>query len=73
LNDLGYEPLPQDAATLRLRNCPFRTVADVAPSLVCGMNCELVSGLIEGLGMDSARVKLDPAPPNCCLTVAVPR
>jgi len=73
LTDLGYEPSPQDEATLRLRNCPFRTVADVAPSLVCGMNCELVSGLIEGLGMDRARVKLDPAPPNCCLTVAVPR
>lgn len=73
LDDLGYEPAPEDPATLRLRNCPFRTVADVAPSLVCGMNCELVSGLIEGLGMDGARVTLDPAPPNCCLTVAVPQ
>lgn len=73
LTDLGYEPAPEDAAKVRLRNCPFRAVADVAPDLVCGMNCELVSGLVEGLGMDPARVTLDPAPPSCCLTVAVPR
>jgi predicted ArsR family transcriptional regulator len=73
LTDLGYEPAPEEAATLRLRNCPFRSVANVAPDLVCGMNCELVSGLVEGLGMDEARVALDPKPPNCCVTVAVPR
>ena len=73
LADLGYEPAPEDAARLRLRNCPFRTVAEVAPDLVCGMNCELVAGLMEGLGMDPARVTLDPAPPSCCLTVAVPQ
>src|SRR4051794_17663297 len=34
LTDLGYEPAPEDAARLRLRNCPFRAVADVAPDLV---------------------------------------
>ena len=73
LTDLGYEPAPEDAAKLRLRNCPFRAVVDVAPDLVCGMNCELVAGLLEGLGLDRGRVALDPAPPNCCLTVAVPR
>jgi predicted ArsR family transcriptional regulator len=73
LTDLGYEPAPENPDRVRLRNCPFRAVADVAPELVCGMNCELVGGLIEGLGLDSARVALDPAPPSCCLTVAVPR
>ena len=73
LSDLGYEPAAEDAARLRLRNCPFRAVADVAPALVCGMNCELVAGMVEGLGLDRGRVALDPSPPNCCLTVAVPR
>lgn len=73
LNDLGYEPNPTDDATVRLRNCPFRTVADVAPDLVCGMNCELVAGLLVGLGLDRGRVALEPDPPNCCLTVALPR
>jgi predicted ArsR family transcriptional regulator len=72
LTDLGYEPSAQDESRLRLRNCPFRSAAEVAPELVCGMNLELVAGLLEGLGLDRARVSLDPAPPNCCLTVATP-
>jgi predicted ArsR family transcriptional regulator len=73
LSDLGSEPAPETTERLRLRNCPFRAVADIAPDLVCRMNCELVGGLLEGLGLDRGRVSLDPAPPNCCLTVAVPR
>jgi predicted ArsR family transcriptional regulator len=73
LTDLGYEPSLETADRLRLRNCPFRKVADVAPAVVCGMNCELVAGLLEGLGLDRGRVALEPAPPDCCLTVAVPR
>jgi predicted ArsR family transcriptional regulator len=73
LTDLGYEPSLETADRLRLRNCPFRKVADVAPALVCGMNCELVAGLLEGIGLDRARVALEPAPPECCLTVAVPK
>jgi len=73
LTDLGYEPAEVERDTLRLHNCPFRAVADVAPELVCGMNCELVGGLLEGLGLDRNRVALAPSPPDCCLTVAVPR
>jgi predicted ArsR family transcriptional regulator len=73
LTDLGYEPTPEDSQRLRLRNCPFRSAAAVAPELVCGMNHALVGGLVEGLGLDRTRVVLDPAPPNCCLTVAIPR
>jgi predicted ArsR family transcriptional regulator len=73
LTQLGYEPGPESADRLRLRNCPFHTVADVAPELVCGMNCELVAGLLEGLGLDAARASLDPDPPNCCVSVAVPK
>jgi predicted ArsR family transcriptional regulator len=77
LTDLGYEPVADEAARstapVRLRNCPFRVVADVAPELICGMNHELVSGLVDGLGLDRAVVALDPLPPNCCVTVAFPR
>jgi predicted ArsR family transcriptional regulator len=69
---LGYEPSPATAPSVRLRTCPFRSAAEVAPDLVCGMNCELVSGLLEGLGLDPAAAQLDPAPPECCVTVAVP-
>jgi predicted ArsR family transcriptional regulator len=77
LTDLGYEPAADERATdkapMRLRNCPFRALADVAPDLICGMNHELVSGLFDGLGLDLAVVALDPLPPNCCVTVAFPR
>jgi predicted ArsR family transcriptional regulator len=73
LNDLGYEPGPEDPSTVRLCNCPFRSVADIAPDLICGMNHQLVRGLLDGLGLDAAGAVLAPAPPNCCLTVAVPQ
>ena len=71
LTALGYEPSATTAGTVRLRNCPFRSAAQVAPGLVCGMNCELVAGLLDGLGLDPAAATLDPAPPQCCVTVAV--
>lgn len=73
LVDLGYEPGAESADAVRLRNCPFRAVAEVAPDLVCGMNHDLVCGLLDGLGLDPARATLAPDPPNCCVTVAVPR
>src|SRR4051812_2089103 len=42
LADLGYEPAHAGDRCLRLRNCPFRGVVDVAPPLVCQVNDELV-------------------------------
>lgn len=71
LHDLGYEPARSDDRCVRLRNCPFRSVVDVAPGLVCGVNDELVSGMLDGLGGHrSVTAALDGAPPDCCVTVA---
>jgi predicted ArsR family transcriptional regulator len=70
LADLGYEPVA-DGGGVRLRNCPFRAVAETAPELVCGMNRELVAGIFDGLGID-AGVALAPCPPDCCVKVTVP-
>lgn len=64
LADLDYEPGAGQAPTMRLRNCPFRAVAEAAPDLVCGMNRELICGLVEGLGIPSARVDLDASRPT---------
>jgi predicted ArsR family transcriptional regulator len=50
LTDLGYEPGRDGQACLRLHNCPFHAVVDVAPQLVCGVNDAFVSGILEGLG-----------------------
>jgi predicted ArsR family transcriptional regulator len=69
---LGYEPVRDDSPTIRLRNCPFRSAADVATDLVCGMSCELVAGLLEGLDLDPSLAVLSPAPPDCCVTVTSP-
>ena len=71
LADLGYEPVRSDDRCVRLRNCPFRAVVDVAPGLVCGVNDELVTGMLEGLGGHrSVTAALDGTPPDCCVTVA---
>src|SRR5437763_1859696 len=67
LTDLGYELVLEDGPRIRLRNCPFRAVADISPELVCGMNRELVAGLLEGMGLDDASVALGGAPGDCCV------
>jgi predicted ArsR family transcriptional regulator len=72
LDDLGYEPVDEGVPAVRLRNCPFRAVADIAPELVCGMNRELVAGIIAGAGVDG-----DAQPggesPDCCVIAVLSR
>ncbi|MEU4822517.1 helix-turn-helix domain-containing protein [Actinomadura sp. NPDC023710] len=64
----GYEPvLDDDGAVLRMRNCPFHTVAEQFPPLVCGMNLALLEGLVEG---SRVRVRMDPRPGWCCVAAA---
>lgn len=71
LTDLGYEP-SRDGGCLRLRNCPFHAVVDVAPALVCGLNDALIGGILTGLdGNNSVTAALDGEPPDCCVTVAL--
>nr|BFE80011.1 hypothetical protein GCM10020093_026120 [Planobispora longispora] len=57
----GYEPYEEEGR-LRLRNCPFHVLAEQHPLLVCSMNLSLCQGLLEGLGQDPARARLDPRP-----------
>lgn len=71
LGDLGYEPERATDRCLRLRNCPFHAVVDVAPELVCGMNGEFICGLLDGMrGHGSVTAALDGPAPDCCVTVA---
>ena len=70
LTELGYEPERQGSC-VRLRNCPFHAIVDVAPALVCGLNDALISGLLEGMEGDaSVTAALDGVRPDCCVTVA---
>lgn len=67
LSEYGFEPYREDAETISLRNCPFHTLADQAPELVCGLNREFIDGLLRGLGNDSVEAALLPTPGRCCV------
>jgi predicted ArsR family transcriptional regulator len=69
LTRCGFEPVSADAVT-RLRNCPFHPIAAGSPQLVCGMNRELIAGVVEGLGADEyLEAVLAPEPGWCCVEV----
>src|SRR4051794_18649174 len=71
LADLGYEPKSDGEGCIRLRNCPFHAVVDVAGELVCGVNEDFVAGVLTGLdGHASVTAALDGVQPDCCVTVA---
>jgi len=68
LEGLGYEPIPEDGGIV-LRNCPFHALAQQSTSLVCGMNVELVGGILTGLGASGVAAELAPRPGRCCVVV----
>jgi predicted ArsR family transcriptional regulator len=74
LEDEGFEPEPDgdQSAGLRLRNCPFDSLAKEHTDLMCGMNHALVRGLVEGLRIDDLDAVLDPAPGSRCCVRLVP-
>ena len=67
----GYEPRIQDDRVV-LANCPFHALSQQHKDLVCGMNVELISALMDELGQNDADVRLDPAEGRCCVTFAAP-
>lgn len=63
----GYEPQLRDRDIV-LRNCPFHVLAEQHRTLVCGMNLELLSGVIEGVGgEDLVSARLAPEAGSCCV------
>jgi predicted ArsR family transcriptional regulator len=69
LRDRGYEPFEDVPGTLRLRNCPFEGVAARYPDVVCGLNLELVNGIVDGLETHSAQAMLEPRDGVCCVAI----
>jgi predicted ArsR family transcriptional regulator len=63
----GYEPrVGPDGITLA--NCPFDSLAATHTRLVCGMNRNLVNGLLEALeSTDDMHARLAPAAGRCCV------
>ncbi len=65
----GYEPRTSDAG-ITLANCPFHSLSQDYTDLVCGMNLDLIDGLIHSVGKSTLRAVLTPAPNRCCVTLA---
>lgn len=72
LEEQGYEPeiSREGSVEVRLRNCPFHGLLDTDRALVCSLNCELVAGILDGLGVEVLEAHLMPRPDHCCVTVA---
>jgi predicted ArsR family transcriptional regulator len=70
LRDHGFEPWQDESGTVRLRNCPFHSLAAVHPDMVCGMNLALMRGLVEGLDADALNPELNPPQGRCCVVLA---
>ena len=66
LSSCGYEPYTEDGA-VRFHSCPFHALAEQSRELVCGLNRELVRGIVTGLGNDTLNVSLAPRPDECCV------
>jgi predicted ArsR family transcriptional regulator len=69
LREYGFEPVLINDE-IRLRNCPFDTVAKDHKALVCGMNLSMAEGLVVGLAAEGITARLDPVPGNCCVALA---
>ncbi len=67
----GYEPQVGPDGVIALANCPFHRLAEQHRSLVCGMNQDFLSGLLEGMGPDAdLTARLEPEPGWCCVRIS---
>ncbi len=69
----GFEPLRIASDEIALRNCPFRTLAQQAPDLVCEMNRAYLEGLLRGLGSTKVEAVLTRRPDACCVSLRADR
>ncbi|MGH2632074.1 MAG: helix-turn-helix transcriptional regulator, partial [Tepidiformaceae bacterium] len=69
LTERGYEPRVDSDGCITLANCPFHSLAQDYTELVCGMNLDLLKGLIEGLKSSELEARLEPAPGRCCVVI----
>lgn len=69
LSRYGFEP-SEEGDEVRLRNCPFHSLARDHRALACGMNLALIQGLVTGLGAAALSARLDPRPDGCCVVLA---
>jgi predicted ArsR family transcriptional regulator len=64
----GYEPR-REPGRLALLNCPFHHLAETYTQLMCGINVDLINGLLAEVEPDGPCARLTPQPGRCCVTV----
>lgn len=69
LCEFGYEPAVTGEGDIELRNCPFERLARQYTEEVCGLNLQLIRGMLEATGEPSQRAALTPSERRCCVTV----
>ena len=69
LCECGYEPERTADGQIELRNCPFDRLARQCTDLVCGLNLQLIQGMLEGAGQPPQRAVLAPREGRCCVVV----
>ena len=66
----GYQPRLGERDEIALANCPFHRLAEEHRTLVCGMNLDLLRGVIDGLApTDRLAARLAPEPGSCCVRI----
>jgi predicted ArsR family transcriptional regulator len=66
LGEHGFEPRVQDDG-ISLANCPFHTLAREHTELVCGMNLQLLRGVLDGIPSSGLVARLLPMAGACCV------
>lgn len=66
LERYGFEPRHEEGAIV-LGNCPFHALAREYTQTVCGMNLNLLRGVLHGLGECGYTACLSPSPGRCCV------
>ncbi len=68
LESSGYEPRCESGGVV-LANCPFHSLAHDYTELACGMNLDLMTGLLARVPGARFDAKLDPGADRCCVTL----
>jgi hypothetical protein len=67
---LGFDPYRDSNDAVRLRNCPFDPLSRLYTPLVCGVAQAMLTGVVEGLGVDELTVSREMDPDRCCGVVS---
>jgi predicted ArsR family transcriptional regulator len=72
LEEHGFEPHRDETGVIALKNCPFHTLAQTSPDLMCNMNQAFIDGMLRGLGNKTVEAVLACIPGDCCVTLRGP-